>query len=107
MSAHVIRLLNDAFRQSLSGGRVYVTRGIQQLGPVAMMEIMHTVTTYDAFDTGNDPYQEHDFGSFSHDGNRILFKIDYYDPDMTSGSDDPADPAKTVRVMTVMLAEEY
>ena len=31
----------------------------------------------------------------------------YYDPSLEAGSADPADPAKTTRVLTLMLAEEY
>ena len=52
-------------------------------------------------------YGEHDFGAFEVDSHRLFFKLDYHAPDMASGSEDPADPAKTVRVLTLMLAAEY
>ena len=36
-----------------------------------------------------------------------MWKIDYYDRDLCYYSNDPTDITKTIRVMTVMLAEEY
>jgi hypothetical protein len=55
----------------------------------------------------NDPHEEHDFGSFEAEGHTIFFKIDYFDRSLTYHSPDPTDPAVTVRVITVMLADEY
>jgi Protein of unknown function (DUF3768) len=55
----------------------------------------------------NDPHGEHDFGSFEYSGQTIFWKIDYYDMRLKWGSPDPADPAVTRRVLTILLAEEY
>jgi hypothetical protein len=84
-----------------------MTPGIAALGEEAVSRLLLTLTTFDAFCEANDPYQEHDFGAFDFDQNRIFFKIDYYDKSLTAHSPDPTDPAVTQRVITVMLAEEY
>jgi hypothetical protein len=68
---------------------------------------MQRVTTFDDFTPDNDPYGEHDFGSFEADGHKVFFKIDYYDKALAYGSENPADPAVTERVLTIMLASEY
>lgn len=102
-----IRDLNDAFRQSFVGGAVMLTSGIIALGRVSQDAILAKVRAFDAFSSENDPYGEHDFGSFEHEGQWIMFKIDYYDADLIHGSDNPADPGITKRVLTVMLASDY
>jgi len=71
------------------------------------VEIMRRVHTFVAFTPDNDPYCEHDFGSFDYAGKTIFWKIDLYDRDLKFGSPDPADETVTTRVLTVMLAEEY
>ena len=102
-----IRDLNDAFRKSLSGGRVYLTPGIEALPRDVRAIVIRKVKTFEAFSPDNDPHGEHDFGSFDLAGQKLFWKIDYYTPDLQGGSEDPTDPAKTTRVLTMMLAEEY
>jgi hypothetical protein len=102
-----IRALNDDLRQHLIGGSAVITPGIAALGREAIDRIVKTIAVYDAFCHGNDPYGEHDFGSFDADGKTIFFKIDYYDKALAGHSPDPADSSVTERVITIMLAEEY
>jgi hypothetical protein len=90
-----IRALNDELRQHLIGGLAVMTPGVAALGPEAVERIVKTIAIYDDFHHDNDPYQEHDFGSFDTDGERIFFKIDYYDKSLSGGSPDPSDPTVT------------
>jgi hypothetical protein len=101
--------LNDKFRKSLvSGGRTYMTAGVNSKGPEFVAKALIKVMAFDDFNADNDPHAEHDFGSFELEGEKLFWKVDYYstdDPDL--GSEDPSDPTKTERVLTIMLAEEY
>lgn len=102
-----IRALNDELRQHLIGGLAVMTPGVAALGPAAVERIVKTIAVFDDFCHANDPYQEHDFGSFEADGQQIMFKIDYYDKSLAGHSLDPSDPNVTERVITIMLAEDY
>ena len=102
-----IRELNDAFRRSFSGGKVMMTAGVAALPEANQAEVFERVRSFDAFTPDNDPHREHDFGSFEVDGRKFFWKIDAYDASMEFGSEDPSDPAKTTRVLTIMLADEY
>jgi hypothetical protein len=102
-----IRMLNDQLRRDLTGGRAVMTPGIAALGSESVQRLVQTVATYDDFCIANDPHGQHDFGAFDYEGVEVFFKIDYYDKDLSLHSPDPADPAVTERVITLMLAEEY
>src|SRR5258708_5240593 len=105
MSAAKIRELNDAFRTTMTGGRVLVTAGLDALPSDVKAVVIRRVATFSEFTADNDPHAEHDFGSFELAGRKFFFKLDYFDTAMEFGSEDPADPAKTSRVLTIMLAE--
>ena len=102
-----IRSLNDELRVQATGGRILITSGIQALGEEAVRTILEAVRDFDQFTPDNDPYGEHDFGSLEVEAHHIFFKIDSYEPTGSAGSEDPADSEKTLRVLTIMHAEEY
>jgi hypothetical protein len=105
--ASAIRLLNDNFRSTFVGGQVVMTRGVNELPLDTKGRVLMAVRSFDQFTNDNDPHREHDFGNFEIEGETYFFKIDYYDLDMDGGSEDPADPEKTTRVLTIMRADEY
>ncbi len=108
MSDARIRDLNDRFRRLRQGnGRVFVTAGVKARGPVFVAEAVCAVRTFDAFTAQNDPYGEHDFGAVIVQGTHVFWKIEYFDPTLAAGSEDPADETKTCRVLTIMLAQDY
>ena len=102
-----VRKLNDSFRQSLTGGTLLMTAGVVALGPEKQAEILAAVRAFDAFNADNDPWDEHDFGAIEVGGERVFFKLDYYDLTRAFHSPEPANSAVTERVMTIMLASEY
>jgi len=102
-----IRELNDELRQNLNAGTALITAGVAELGAEAVARVVRTIAVYDDFCHANDPHEEHDFGVFEVDGQKLFFKIDYYDKSRCCHSPDPSDPSVTDRVITVMLAEEY
>jgi Protein of unknown function (DUF3768) len=102
-----IRALNDELRQNFATGTAAMTAGVAALGAEIVTRIVKTIAVYDDFCHANDPYEEHDFGSFNVEGHTIFFKIDYFDKSRTYHSPDPSDPSVTERVITIMLAEEY
>lgn len=119
--AEQIARLNDLLRRAMGIASVVVaTEGIRALSDADQSRLRELVETFDAFSPHNDPYGERDFGAIDRrlDGvwstSRtidvaliVFWKIDAYDRDLRFGSEDPADPAMTRRVLTIMLASEY
>ncbi len=119
--AERIARLNDLARRAMGIACVVVaTEGIRALPEVDQSRLRELVETFDAFTPDNDPFGERDFGAIYQgvDGVwsasrpvdvavTVFWKIDAYDRALRFGSEDPADPAVTRRVLTIMLASEY
>ena len=101
-SAKIARL-NDAARENAV--KYVTTRGILSLDPAVVSDIFIAVQGFKEFTEDNDPYGEHDFGSFTVGGVKIFWKIDYYTENL-SGWCDPLSPDCN-RLLTIMRADEY
>lgn len=99
--------LNDQCRKSIPNESLRLTIGIFSKESKEIAEIIKLVKKFDVFTEDNDPYGEHDFGIIEYKSQRIFWKIDYFDINLEYGSPDAADPAKTKRVLTIMLDKEY
>lgn len=105
--AEAIARLNDQLRDTATGGTIMVTQGVLAISGYNSLELAEALAAYDAFDAENDPHGERDFGDLTLWGQDLFWKVDYYDIDLKFGSDDPANPDKTQRVLTVMLTSEW
>ena len=99
------------------------TVGFRSLTDADQSQVRELIETFDAFTEDNDPHGERDFGTIYRLGDgrwtterprvredereRVFWKLDYYDREMRSASDDAANPAVTRRVLTIMLSDEY
>ena len=116
-----IAQLNDRARQAMGLACAAVaTEGFRALPDDDQSRVRELVETFDAFTQDNDPDGERDFGVIYQDGDgcwtttrparpveTVFWKIDAYDRDLQFSSEDPANPAVTRRVLTIMLASEY
>lgn len=103
-----VRFLNDEARRNYSGGSAAFTRGIAALPVDDQIAILERVLAFNDFAPDSDPWDEHAFGAFEHNGQRICWRIEYFDRDGgTYGTSDPADPYLTRRALTIKLVSEY
>ncbi|WP_276122661.1 DUF3768 domain-containing protein [Pararhizobium qamdonense] len=103
-----IRELNDALRAGRGSGSIIIAGSMANADVDEISAAAKQVQEFTAFEEGNDPHGEHDFGAFQIGDQKYYWKIDYYrDRNMLTGSDDPADPKVTHRVLTIFYAEDY
>lgn len=117
-STQDIARLNDWLRDHIFSpghNRVVMTSGIAALigdttlfrGFHKQAELLRAVRDFDDFDAGIDPHGERDMGRFTFEDVGCYWKIDYFNLDLSAGSEDPADPFTTIRVLTIMQAAEW
>jgi len=103
-----IQRLNDALRHGqCEHASIVITSGLQTKGQEYLAEVSKAVSGFENFTKNNDPHLEHDFGSIEINGDKVFWKIDYYDLAMKYHSPDAANSAVTHRVLTIMFAHEY
>ena len=119
-----IARLNDLARSAMGVACTAVaTQGFRALPASDQSRVRELIETFDAFTEDNDPHGERDFGAIyqlsdgrwtterprvrDNERERVFWKLDYYDRDLRFASEDAADPARTRRVLTIMLSNEY
>ena len=119
-----IARLNDLARSAMGVAcKAVATVGFRSLPEADQSRVRELIETFDAFTEDNDPHGERDFGTIYQLGDgqwtterprvredereRVFWKLDYYDRDLRFASEDAADPARSRRVLTIMLSDEY
>ena len=97
-----IAALNDGLRTTFRGGRVQMTPSVYDLDDRLRGRALSVLARYDSFD----PHSEHDCGVFIFAGFAFEWRIEYRRPDGSGPSDDPADPDKTLRVLTLFTIDD-
>jgi methyltransferase (TIGR00027 family) len=98
-----IRELNDALRQTFTGGRVLLSPGVLSLPVEANAEVLERVRSFTAFDPEDEA--EHAFGRFDFAGIAYCFELEC--SRTQNGSKEAVDAGKATRVLTIMRADEY
>lgn len=103
-----IQRLNTALRQGQGDHiTIVITASLKAKDTEFLLRVQQSVASFDQFNHDNDPHGEHDFGAFEIDGEKLFWKVDYFDIELQRHSPDPANPAITHRVLTIMFASEY
>jgi hypothetical protein len=106
-NTEIIRDLNDRARTTFTGCVVMMTATLAHSCEEVRSEVLRRVREFRHFNEDNDPWSEHDFGSFKIAGQSFNFRIDCYDREMEHGSPNAANPDITTRVITIGPAADF
>lgn len=104
--AAAIAAKNDELRKYLPNPlpfphQAVLTDEIAALPDDEIRAVLLLVREYNDFTESNDPHSERDFGEFDFEGQKIYWKIDYYNEDLEHFEENGR------RLLTVMYAHEY
>lgn len=102
-----IATLKYELRKDGTGGSISITRGVTSIEGADREALLAALAAFDSFDLNDGPHGGRDFGDLTMWNTELLLKLDYNAPGLCFGSNDPADPAVTHRVLTIMLPEEW
>jgi hypothetical protein len=94
--------LNDQLRTTFKGGRVQMTRSVYDLDDRLRGRALSVLARYNKFA----PDSQHDCGVFIFAGFAFEWRIEYRGKDRVGQSPDPADPERTMRVLTLYVTED-
>jgi hypothetical protein len=94
--------LNDQLRTTFKGGRVQMTRSVYDLDDRLRGRALSVLARYSKFHADS----EHDCGTFIFAGYAFEWRIEYRGKDGTGVSPDPADPEKTLRILTLYATDD-
>ena len=104
-TAQDIARINDKLRAGIPmmprPHRVLMTCGVADLGEIKVAELLTKVANFSEFNSDNDPYFEHDMGWITMDGQKYMWKFDYFDDSFEYFQKNGN------RVLTVMRTDEY
>ncbi len=111
---------NDAFRRNaclaipyapgdpVLMGQLVATRAIHARGGPFVQACLAAIGRVTDFPADNDPDGFHDFGAVEVEGTTVWFKLDLFDgSDLIYGSEAPDNPARTYRVLTILLPGDW
>jgi hypothetical protein len=94
--------LNDRLRSTFKGGRLQFTRNCFELDAGLRGRAAYVMSKYNRFDESS----EHDWGVFIFAGYSFEWRIEYRSPDGAGVSSDPSDSEKTLRILTLYVADD-